>query len=71
MPAAKQREYLLSGNEEFPESSEAAKVIWKAVNDGKDQIDYPTDSVCEKLYNQYMSMHKEEFKKYFYNKIFL
>ncbi len=71
VPAAKQREYLLSGNEEFPEPTEAAKVIWKAVNDGKDQIDYPTDSVCEKLYNQYMSMHKEEFKKYFYNKIFL
>ena len=30
----------------------------------KIKIDYPTDSVCEKLYNQYMSMHKEEFKKF-------
>ena len=41
-----------------------------AVNDGKDQINYPTDSVCQKLYDQYQSMNVEEFKSWFYGRIF-
>lgn len=69
-PAAKQREYLLDGNAEFPGPEEAAAVVWEAVNDGKDQIDYPTDSVCRKLYEQYRSMDVEEFKGWFYDRVF-
>ena len=69
-PAARQREYLLDGNAAFPGPEEAAAVVWTAVNDGKDQINYPTDSVCRKLYDQYQSMDVEEFKMYFYDRIF-
>ena len=41
VPAAKQREYLLSGMKEFPEPTEAAKVIWKAVNDERSNMIIP------------------------------
>ena len=68
--ASRQREYLLDGNTEFPGPEEAAEAVWNAVNDGKDKINYPTDSVCYKLYEQYKSMDIEDFKKYFYNLIF-
>lgn len=69
-PAARQREYLLDGNAAFPGPEEAAVTVWTAVNDGKDQINYPTDSVCQKLYDQYQSMNMEDFKTYFYDRIF-
>lgn len=68
--AARQRDYLLAGNPEFPGPEEAAEVVWNAVNDGKDQINYPTDSVCKKLYDEYQSMGMEDFKKDFCNRIF-
>ena len=63
--AANQRKYLLSGNAEFPDATEAAQIIFEAATDGKDQINYPTDSVCQKLYDQYQSMGLEQFKNYF------
>ena len=63
--AANQRKYLLAGNAEFPEATEAAQIIFGAATDGKDQINYPTDSVCKKLYEQYQSMGLESFKNYF------
>ena len=63
--AANQRKYLLAGNAEFPDATEAAKIIFEAATDGKDQINYPTDSVCKKLYEQYQSMGLESFKIYF------
>lgn len=69
-PAARQREYLLDGNAAFPGPEEAAVAVWTAVNDGKDQINYPTDSVCQKLYDQYQSMNVEDFKISFYERIF-
>lgn len=69
-PSANQRKYLLDGNHEFPPATEAANIIWEAVNDGKDKIHYPTDSICQKLYNQYMEMGIEKFKKYFYNTLY-
>ena len=68
--AAKQRDYILAGNTEFPGPEEAAEVVWEAVNDGKDQINYPTDGVCRKLYHEYKSMDIEDFKKDFCNLIF-
>lgn len=68
--AERQREYLLQGNDEFPGPEEAAEVIWNAVNDNKDQINYPTDSVCRSLYEQYTSTNVEKFKKYFSNLIY-
>lgn len=68
--AARQREYLLDGNSAFPEPAEAARAVWQAVTDGKDQINYPTDSVCQKLYDEYRSMDVEEFKTLFYERIF-
>lgn len=70
-PAANQRKYLLDGNEEFPGPKEAAETVWRAVHDKKEIIDYPADSVCQKLYDEYNKMGKEEFKKYFYDRIFL
>ena len=69
-PAARQREYLLDGGAEFPGPEEAAETVWEAVNDGKDQINYPADHVCRKLYDQYQSMKLEEFKLSFYSRIF-
>lgn len=68
--AARQREYLLDGNPEFPEPAEAAIAVWEAATDGKDQINYPTDSVCRKLYEEYQAQHMEDFKISFYNRIF-
>ena len=68
--AANQRKYLLDGNPEFPGPEEAAGVIWEAVNDGRNQINYPTDSVCQKLYDQYQEMGLERFKNHFYDMIF-
>ena len=69
-PADNQRKYLLAGNEEFPGPEEAAEVVWTAVNDGKDQVRYCTDSVCQKLYDQYIEMGFENFKEWFYKKVF-
>lgn len=69
-PAENQRKYLLNGNDEFPEPIEAAETVWRAVHDNNDTIDYPSDTVCQKLYDEYNKMGKEEFKKYFYKKIF-
>ena len=43
--AANQRKYLLDGNAEFPDATQAAQIIFEAATDGKDQINYPTDSV--------------------------
>lgn len=63
--AANQRKYLLDGNTEFPDATKAAQIIFKATTDGKDQINYPTDSVCQKLHDQYQSMGVEQFKVYF------
>lgn len=68
--AANQRKYLLAGNEEFPEATEAARVIYEAATDGKDQLHYPTDSVCQKLYDEYMAMGIEKFKTYFCDILF-
>ena len=69
-PAANQRAYLLNGNEEFPGPEEAAEIVWQAVNDGKDQVRYCSDSVCQELYDQYIEMGYENFKDYFYNRVF-
>lgn len=68
--AANQRKYLLDGNAEFPDATEAARIIFEAATDGKDQINYPTDSVCQKLYDQYQSMGIEQFKIYFSELLF-
>ena len=68
--AVNQRKYLLDGNAEFPEPEEAAEIIYGAATDGKDIINYPTDSVCRKLYEQYEAMGLEKFKEYFYRRIF-
>ena len=68
--AANQRNYLLDGNAEFPGPEEAAEVVWTAVNDGKDQIVYPTDSVCRKLYDEYKDTNIEDFKITLYDKLF-
>lgn len=68
--ALNQRRYLLDGHAAFPPPDEAAAVIWQAATDGEDRLHYPTDSVCQKLYDQYMSMGVEKFKKYFYTRIF-
>ena len=63
--AAHQRLYLLDGNDAFPGPEEAAGIIYEAATDGQDRLHYPTDSVCRKLYDQYMQMGVEEFKRYF------
>lgn len=63
--AANQRAWLLDGNDDFPLPEEAANIIWLAATDGKDQLRYPTDSVCQKLYDLYISMGVEKFKQYF------
>lgn len=68
--AARQREYLLDGNEEFPGPQEAAEAVWEAVHDGLDRINYPTDSVCRKLYAQYAATNVEDFKGYLFGKLF-
>lgn len=69
-PAARQREYLLNGNQDFPLPEEAAQIVWTAVNDGKDKLHYPTDSVCQKLYDQYTGMSVEDFKLWFYDLLY-
>ena len=69
-PTANQRKYLLDGNAEFPDPTEAANIIFEAATDGKDKVNYPTDSVCQKLYDEYHSMNVEDFKNYLYNKFF-
>ena len=69
-PAAKQKEYLLDGNEEFPGPEEAAEVVWTAVNDGKDKVNYPADGICRKLYLEYIGMDYEDFKKHLYDRLF-
>ena len=50
--AASQRKFLLDGNPEFPGPEEAAGIVFGAATDGKDIINYPTDSVCAKLYHK-------------------
>lgn len=68
--AARQREYLLDGNAEFPGPQEAAETVWEAVNDGKDQINYPADSVCRRLYRQYADADMEDFKITLFERLF-
>lgn len=68
--AENQRQYLMDGNDEFASPEESARNVWLAATDGKDQLHYPLDSVCQKLYSQYMNMPIEEFKKYFYSLLF-
>ena len=68
--AANQRKFLLDGNAEFPGPEEAARVIYRAATDGKDIINYPTDSVCARLYAKYEEMGLEKFKDYFYRLVF-
>lgn len=68
--SANQRKYLLDGNPQFPLANEAVEVIYTAATDGKDKIHYPTDGVCQKLYDQYMNKNIEEFKIDFYHMLF-
>ncbi len=68
--AANQRKYLLDGNAEFPGPEEAAQIVYEAATDGRDIINYPTDRVCRKLYEQYEEMGLERFKEYFYRLVF-
>lgn len=68
--AANQRAWLLDGNDDFPLPEEAAQIIWRACTDGKDRLRYPTDSVCQKLYDLYIDMGMEKFKQYFSNLLF-
>lgn len=68
--AAKQRKFLLDGNPEFPGPEEAARIIYEAATDARDIINYPADSVCAKLYDQYEKMGLEKFKDYFYKLVF-
>lgn len=68
--AANQRKFLLAGNAEFPGPEEAAGIIYGAATDDKDIINYPTDSVCARLYEQYEKMGLEKFKDYFYRMVF-
>lgn len=44
--------------------------MWTAVNDGPDRVNYPADSVSQKLYDEYQGMGVEEFKEYFYGRVF-
>lgn len=67
--AANQQKYLLAGNEEFPGAEEAAKVIYETATDGKDKVCYPSDSVCQKLYDEYINTDYEKFKIDFYNRL--
>lgn len=67
---ARQQEYLRDGNPEFATAEEAALTIYRAATDDKDQLRYCTDSVCQKLYNQYYEMSYEKFKQWFYEKLF-
>lgn len=64
--AANQQKYLLHGNAEFPGPEEAANVVWQAATDRQDRLHYPSDSVCQHLYDQYTEMGVEKFKHYFY-----
>ncbi len=68
--AANQRKFLLDGHEEFPGPEEAGRIIYTAATDGRNIINYPTDSVCAKLYDQYEKMGLEKFKDYFYDLVF-
>lgn len=68
--AKNQRLYLLDGNKEFPGPDEAAIITFNAATDNKDQLCYPTDSVAQKLYDEYQKLGIESFKNYFYNKVF-
>lgn len=69
-PARRQNDYLLDGNAEFPGPQEAAQTVWEAVTDGLDKVCYPADSVCKKLYEEYIGMGYEAFKKQFYHRLF-
>lgn len=62
-----QRKWLLDGNAQFPSSDEAAKIIFTATTDEKDKIHYLTDSVSQKLYDEYMNEDFEDFKIKLYN----
>lgn len=64
--AANQRKWLLDGNEEFPPAGQTVEVIFEAATDGKDKIHYPTDSISQKLYDEYMSTNIEDYKNKFY-----
>lgn len=66
----RQRLFLLDGHAEFPGPEQAARTVWEAVHDGKDQINYPSDSVCAKLYAAYLKSGLEAFKTDFYKRLF-
>jgi NAD(P)-dependent dehydrogenase (short-subunit alcohol dehydrogenase family) len=68
--AMNQYKFLLDGNDEFPSPEEAAETVWTAVNDGEDIVRYPTDSVCRKLYHDYITMGYENFKKFYSDILF-
>lgn len=70
-PAQNQLKFLLDGEEAFPGPDEAAETAWNAVHDGKDQLDYPADHICKRIYEKWQSMAKEEYKNYFYDRVFL
>lgn len=67
---SRQQAYLRNGNPDFPGPGEAAETIYRAVTDGKDQLRYCTDSVCQTLYDQYEEMGVEKFKAWFYKLLF-
>ena len=69
-PARRQNEYLLDGHASFPGPEEAAQTVFEAVSDGRDQVNYPADSVCKKLYAEYTGMDYEDFKRRFYHQLF-
>lgn len=60
--------YGLAEQPKFPRQQ--SRSVRNAATDGKDQLHYPLDSVCQKLYDQYMAMSIEEFKTYFYHRLF-
>lgn len=66
----RQRLFLLDGNDAFPGPEQAAQTVWEAVHDGKDQMNYPSDSVCSKLYAAYQKVGLEQFKIDFYSYLF-
>jgi NAD(P)-dependent dehydrogenase (short-subunit alcohol dehydrogenase family) len=68
--AMNQYKFLLGGNEDFPGPDEAAETVWTAVSDGEDIVRYPTDRVCRKLYDDYINMGYEDFKRFYSDILF-
>lgn len=65
-----QLHYLLHGGVDFASADECAETVWMAVTDGKDKLHYPGDSIAQALYDEYQRMDIEEFKNFFYGKLF-